>query len=220
MEVKLGILIDNIKNMKFITLLLFPVLISCTLFYSNKDKMQDMTVKNENYQNTEDSLIQWSVNYKLQWSDFVGKIDSLGEDRERSAVTWTLKKSTEWKLSKDSIEFNLICYFLRYNSWKKIETDELLKHEQGHFNLSEIHMRKLRKTFCEYESHDLQATVDFYYLEYSKMEENNRQSQDLYDKETNFSKNEVEQKKWSTKIENMLKETSNWADTKVIIKRY
>jgi hypothetical protein len=39
--------------------------------------------------------------------------------------------------------------FLKKFSWVKEQTDNLLRHEQGHFNLSEIYVRKLRKTFLD-----------------------------------------------------------------------
>jgi hypothetical protein len=198
-------------------LLVSIVSLSCGVVLDAKEIASTSFEKNYTHL---DSLILWSENYHLKWSDFLGKADYSGEFKDHQAVTWVKRKSTNWIINDSTISFDYFCYFDRYESWKKIETARLLSHEQGHFNLAEIYLRNLRKSLCEYKSYSLQETSNFFTDQGKLVRSELQKVHNLYDSETNFSKDSVAQKMWDQKIIDMLVDTKPWANTKVVIRRY
>jgi predicted secreted Zn-dependent protease len=109
------------------------------------------------------------------------------------------------------MEANVIAEFVPEKSWVKAEPSEnLLRHEQGHFDITEIYARKLRRHFernpqlCA----KGQAAVD---AEAKKIFAEWDATQDQYDLETNHSKNIPVQREWETRIQHDLKELELWA---------
>lgn len=111
-----------------------------------------------------------------------------------------------YKLShKDSLIIFIENLFVPKGSWVKTEhTNDsvLLKHEQGHFNLSEIYARKLATAFSSFHF------TNNYKQEIKQVatrvlnEQNKHQKQ--YDEETNYGENHIIQKIWNEKFENNL----------------
>jgi Bacterial protein of unknown function (DUF922) len=96
-------------------------------------------------------------------------------------------------------------------SIKEKQTPKLLKHEQGHFDISEIWARRLNKklqglcgrgkTVKEAED-DLKKEVDKLFDEHFK--DLDKMQKD-YDKETEGSRNDAKQTEWNKKISDLLK---------------
>ncbi|MBV6462357.1 MAG: hypothetical protein HJHJAOHD_02506 [Flavobacteriales bacterium] len=191
------------KRLIFLTYCFIFLVGSCAL------KKKQTTIVDDDY-------IPWTENYKLKWNDFNGNISNLPID----ALTVIIREVKQVGLSKSSININIFCYFDRNSSWKRYNVGKnLLEHEQLHFDLAEIFTRKLRKAYMEYISYDLNETAielkeirEKIYLEEKKMDE-------LYDQETNFSKNKEKQKEWEKKIKAMLKEYEQYANPYVEVKR-
>jgi hypothetical protein len=140
--------------------------------------------------------IYWNPNYKLKWGDFQGKIDSNSKDGavSRPGVKYHLS------VKEDSFTVNVACFFIKSKSWSKFkESDTLLMHEQGHFDIAELFARKLRKAFTEYKFNTQTVGNDINKLFILNKEE--RTAMDaLYDKETNHSQNRQQQLLWNIKI--------------------
>lgn len=151
---------------------------------------------------TGENKIYWSTE-PLTWSDFKGKPD-IGN--ENNAVT-DYNISVIPKLKKDSISFEVKCFFSTMSSWVKegTDTDLLLKHEQGHFDLAEIYARLLRKELLENKFFYRTIQEDFTKLQTASMDNCNKE-QVLYDRETNHSSNKERQLEWNRKFEKQLKE--------------
>jgi len=159
--------------------------------------------------------IAWSDSYKLSWADFQGKPDLLEVHLQKAETKTTIEVVT--KIRATTIEYEVVCYFERNQSWAKVDTSSaLLAHEQLHFDISEIYARKLREQLPELtfiSRDDLERQVRALYgdilLETVEF-------QHQYDLETEHSKNREQQKKWTEKIKAMLEDTNYYQATTVV----
>ncbi len=159
---------------------------------------------------TSDSL-NWEASRKLRWADFLGMPD---EHTIFGARTFT---ALRYKLYDNDTGCRVVvrCIFLKMMSWRsdKDTTTYALQHEQGHFDISELYARKLRKAFGEYHyvkrsvHHDVAAIFEQICAE--KTAFNN-----LYDKETIHSLNRVKQQEWIAKIAAVLDSLQEFAQNK------
>jgi hypothetical protein len=153
--------------------------------------------------------ILWTKDYQLQWKDFTGSTHP-GEGIQ----AWT-SSTIASEFEKDG-NFHIYCFFDKKKSWriKKEESDALLRHEQYHFNLTELYTRKIRKALKEKNikagSREFQKIFKEYFREGDK-------AQIKYDKDTKHSKTISEQSRWETEIDNELLELDEFGDTDVDI---
>lgn len=143
------------------------------------------------------------------WDDFKGK------KPHKSKFAAATASFIHYKLdrySEDSIDIKVYCLFIAKKSWKKSKnpTPYLLKHEQLHFDITELYTRKLRQSFNEYQlAHGGNSTSK---LKFSLISERNRRSwhhcQNKYDRQTKHSLRRAVQEKWNKKIADQLVEFS------------
>lgn len=147
---------------------------------------------------SDNKYIYWNKDRKLTWSDFKGK------PQKRFAAA-----STVYNLDKNIFEINSKTYevkidaiFYCFDSWKKTEwaNDDVLAHEQKHFDIVELYARKFRKrvketSYKNYNELKLKSDSIFKVIE-KEMDV----YQDLYDEETDGSMNGKKQREWQTKI--------------------
>jgi hypothetical protein len=113
--------------------------------------------------------------------------------------------------NSDGYSDSIIAVFYRAESWVKGRSESALIHEQGHFDISEIFARKLRKRLQEFVpkrgdlGHQLRSLYDEAESERDAME-------NLYDKETRHSVDVMGQERWNVRIRNELKELDKFAD--------
>ena len=154
-------------------------------------------------------LIDHDGNVQLSWRDFKAKPN---DGHSFHAVTdWGMVYSCS--LDGEILEFNLVCQFNKLASWVEEEeqTKWLLAHEQGHFDLAEIHTRRFRKAMLESRLvlETIEKTVQALYDKHFKA---CIKDQGLYDKETDHSQNEPLQKRWNNKIATDMKNLSRYSD--------
>src|SRR5438128_520567 len=98
-------------------------------------------------QNTPDS-VYWNKQRVLSWADFLGKPEN---EPIIGARTFT---SIRYKLLDYDTSCRVLvrCVFLPRESWTRTQhaTEYGLKHEQLHFDISELFARKLRQAYCNY----------------------------------------------------------------------
>lgn len=159
------------------------------------------------------NYVYWDTR-DVTWDDFKGRAPSR---TPYIAMTWSAIRfsfSGEGSVVNVSVE----TVFDPKQSWKKKDvTDYILNHEQGHFDLTEVHSRMLRKEiqeskFKKYESigTDLQKMFQKNYDLCGKM-------QDQYDKETDHSKKKEPQGEWDTKINYMLDSLAGWSTPEFVL---
>lgn len=145
---------------------------------------------------SESDTIYWSPCYKLKWDDFRGTPDT---SSQYSAVS---RPGIKYYLSanEDSFNVRVVCFFIKSQSWSKLKSsDTLLMHEQLHFDIAELFARKLRKVFAEYKFNYTTVAKDIDKLFLLNKQERSKMD-NLYDKETDFSRNRKQQLLWNKKI--------------------
>jgi hypothetical protein len=158
------------------------------------------------------NVLVWSSDFFLKWSDFNAESNTAAFEDSHSII----KYRHTWTVKSDKIESQIIFFieniqlsveFYPDLSWvRTLQTnDDLLKHEQGHFDLAELtkreNLEKLqnkfyqkqfptrgknedqRKQFAKEDSGKMIA------IEVYKLEEILSQRRQEYDEQTNFGQN-------------------------------
>ena len=107
---------------------------------------------------SEINVLVWSNDFFLRWSDFNAESNSASFEDSHSII----KYRHTWTISSDEIESQIIFFieniqlsveFYPVLSWVRTSetSDDLLKHEQGHFDLAELvkreNLKKLENKF-------------------------------------------------------------------------
>ncbi len=98
------------------------------------------------------------------------------------------------------IDFEVAAYFYPDKSWYRPETanEGILGHEQLHFDITELFAREMRYRLAQTKfTGNVKAEVKAIY---SQVNQDLTQFQERYDRETNFSRDSVQQKKWNNMI--------------------
>lgn len=155
----------------------------------------------------QEEVIPWSENRKLTWRDFKGtpNYNSVAAAITASGISYEFSASV--KGNQVFVDYKVNSYFYPQNSWynKEHGTLTVLKHEQLHFDITELHARKMRKilqntTFTTKVKKQIKRV-------YNNIIKELQQMQAQYDAETDHSRNAEAQQKWEAKIAIMMKET-------------
>ena len=154
--------------------------------------------------------IDWHTHEKLNYSDF--KAD---KKNSRGFAIATASSNFGYIVDEKNDEFEIDIYAQFYckESWwnPRIKMDDVLSHEQLHFDICELYGRKFYKAVLE-----LQKDGNFneYSVEklYDKMEMEFDKYQDLYDDETDHSTNGEMQRYWDEYIYQELDRLSEYAE--------
>ncbi len=143
-----------------------------------------------------DSTIVWKANQRLTWDDF----------RARPAETDPLHALTSSDLdvqiscTNDQFRIAVQAVFRPLESWSKNrESERLLRHEQTHFDLTEVHARLLRQVLlranltCEMARTALKPIVDAAFKRW-------QDEQDRYDQEANHGLDHPAQARWEADV--------------------
>ena len=149
----------------------------------------------------DEPTINWSPQLQLEWSDFQGRPV---KGTTVVAVTASgLSFGFSTKRTNDQLSdytFHVEAQFYPQKSWyiKARANANILSHERLHFDITELHARKFRKTISNTkftnninkEMEDIYASIN---RELTAM-------QNLYDEETDHSQNLEKQREWESKI--------------------
>ena len=172
----------------------FPSIV-CFILFCNVEKCGAQAID-------ADEIIE---NNKLRWSDFAGPIDETSKYWART--NWRVAYKYKAFFRKDTVTVDLIATpVLKATSWvlPDKKSDELLVHEQGHFDfglLVAAEFEKAIKSTVLLRS-DYSQKISFIF---NSIIGNVKQLEIQYDEETNHMKNKKEQLRWNTKISEMLK---------------
>ena len=152
------------------------------------------------------STILWRAQDKLTWKDFKAKVPVPSRAAATTASGVTYKYSAQRMSGELKVSFTVSTYFYPEKSWYNPSLCDslILSHEQLHFDISELYARKLKRKLdiTTFKHSSLKNEVKSIYKAVMK-ELNNYQN--LYDKETNFSRNIEEQLRWNKKIREALR---------------
>jgi hypothetical protein len=149
---------------------------------------------------SQSNLIEWNSGRKLNWSDFKASPDP---NSPNAALTNT-SINVEFGYSKQGLTYSIKCRFDKNKSWGRVKNNLVLSHEQGHFDIAEIHARKLNKELKEYKFNSRTVANDVNRI-YEKVMKQHHAAQQEYDEATDFSRKVEKQLEWLKKIEADLK---------------
>ncbi len=160
----------------------------------------------------EEEKIEWNENYKLSWEDFkANPIASNGYVASTSSgISFSYSFSHNEVEELLDLKVSVTSYFYPEKSWF-ITTDVssyILKHEQTHFDISELHARFLRKEIAETTfTKNIKEEIDAIY---NRIENNRRKMQHLFDSESDHSKNKVKELEWEAYVTQQIKRYERW----------
>jgi len=160
----------------------------------------------------QDIELSWNACEKLKWSDFKATPD---RSHPYAAITYS---GMSYGFSADvvngevSVDYKINCFFVSNKSWVKrryLGDVELLKHEQLHFDITELFTRKFRKELSTMNfSEKVKSEIK---VVYQRITNEKVSVQKQYDLETDHSKNEQAQKAWQLKIDSELQKLLEFA---------
>ena len=118
----------------------------------------------------------------------------------------------EWSADR-KLTHTIKCRFNKSLSWGRIKNDYILNHEQGHFDIAEIHARILHKALVEYSFNSKTVQNDVTKIYNDVMQEHTRLQQS-YDQQTNHSLDTARQAVWDRRIDSLLKELDKFSEYK------
>ncbi len=154
--------------------------------------------------------ITWSENQKLTWQDFKGEPVPSASFVASTNSGLSFQYSYTTKGDDVSVKYSVSSFFDPNSSWYKPSkvNDHILNHEQAHFDISELHARKLRKNldgkqFSKKAKSEVEAI-------YNQVEQQRRAMQTKFDAETDHSRNEEKELQWQKFIVKKLAEYESW----------
>jgi hypothetical protein len=153
-----------------------------------------------------DKIIPWMASRKLVWDDFKSE-----PKREGDAVASTSTSlGLSYQFKENKLSYTITCDFSKEKSWGSLKTDYILAHEQAHFDITEIHARKLYEALYNYEVNPTTVKADVAAI-YNQIVKEKEEMQRTYDKQTDHSRKRGKQVDWLDRIDQILLETEMFA---------
>ncbi|MFM2135921.1 MAG: hypothetical protein RL021_1321 [Bacteroidota bacterium] len=154
-----------------------------------------------------DDTLLWSPERKLLWSDFKGKAPQPTPYSAQSNCIYALATLQGFAADTMILTSVLSPCFTRKASWVEsgAEQDQLLSHEQLHFDLCELYARKFRQKLSTAVLSILQFDKEIQSL-FSENWSAYRSAQDRYDAETQHGTIAEKQTEWQAQVAKELSE--------------
>jgi hypothetical protein len=151
--------------------------------------------------------IPWSNNYRLKWSDFAGRVDSSSNWMAGCAASIYIKGFWDNGLPN----FSVSNFFIKGDAWTKDTTSAImLQHEQLHFDIAEIHARKIRRAVDLLRRKKVKD-IGAYSTEIRKLLQMRNETDSLYDEQTSHGTYGNQQIEWKQKILKELHSLNDYA---------
>lgn len=157
--------------------------------------------------------ICWKKDRRLTWDDFRGAIPNDAGEQTAAATYCGIGFETNTITSKNpELKINVYNTFYINNSWAKPEemNDEVLAHEQGHFDLCEIYTRKLRERLSGLKV-NVNTMKPVLKNIYNQLQKEYRDRQEAYENETSHGIKTQQQRNWQKRLEKELVDTEKWS---------
>ena len=150
---------------------------------------------------TEDNLIYWKESERLKWSDFIGPANT---KTSMQALTFSSVKVSSHSEGNEIIA-DVVCFFDKNKSWTKDTTHALLlKHEQLHFDITELHARIIRQKISLIKEKDPKKKLEAISKTVQSVMNDCRAEQDKYDEQTQHGILEAKQDEWVASVKKRL----------------
>lgn len=154
----------------------------------------------------EDESIPWRTERRLIWDDFLCSPQKQGD----AVASTSTSLGISYQVKNGELKYSITCNFSKKKSWGLLKTDYILAHEQAHFDVTEIHARKLYEALYNYQFNPDTFKKDIAEI-YQRIVKEKEAMQDAYDGETDHSRRKAIQYRWLEKIDAMLQETEMFA---------
>lgn len=151
-------------------------------------------------------FIDWKANRKLTWEDFQARPVN---NSDNAALT-SSNINFQYGYGSNGFHYSISCRFDKSRSWVRVKSDYILAHEQGHFDIAELHARLLNQALSTYRYQEKTVDDDISRL-YDGIMKQHHDMQQLYDAETDHSRNTRKQTEWLHSIHENLKRTQAFA---------
>ena len=154
--------------------------------------------------------IQWQEDRQLTWEDFKGVPANAGTFVASTNSGISFSYSIGNRNGEYRFDYTVRSNFYPNQSWYLPESasEYILKHEQTHFDISELHARILRKRLAEVvPSENVKAEVDYIYAE---IEKERRAMQSAYDEQSDHSKIREAEYQWWEYVAAELQRYASW----------
>ncbi len=159
----------------------------------------------------------WVPGYELTWDHFQGKPDA---DSKYAALTKIDMSIRQGPLeSADAIELIISTELMTDGSWVKPQNrnQQILVHEQGHFDIAEYHARRLRKELLETAPINAESLNEDVDRVFDRIFKEKQMMQRDYERETDHSLVRDKQLEWQKRIAFLLDSLSDHSDHSVIL---
>lgn len=188
------------------------VLISLLLVFSSLLSFSQRSPLAPNIRKLKNDTIIWKTDSLLRPEDFKAKPKSNGPLGLSYVgyLCYTNEANGELILNVEAI-------FVKSKSYIVKNTEYVLKHEQIHFDIAELHARRLRKRIDEVDFKKIKSVQnEINKLQDKTVKEYNKEQAD-YDKDTEHGLNAAKQKVWNEKIQAAIKELDKYSSLTVDI---
>lgn len=160
------------------------------------------------------NLILWKEDTKLTWDDFQQKPPREGTHAHTLAMAGCQVIYSYNHVKGKVPDFKVQAYFVKDNSWTRTDREDILRHEQLHFDITELYARKIRKGI-EADRKKGITNVKIYEKKISSLLDEMHQNQLRYDRETHLmdedkTKSIQAQKVWIDSIAIELNKLDNY----------
>ncbi len=162
------------------------------------------------FSSSDEEKVEWSEDYKLSWSDFKGEPNRNSGYVASTNSGISFSYSYGFKYDELVLDYEVKSNFYPNLSWylPSIVTENTLKHEQTHFDISEIHARILRKRISETQfTKKVETEIESLY---NSVETERRAMQNQFDEETDHSNIKDKEIAWERFVAQQLKELNDW----------
>ena len=159
------------------------------------------------FSQNETDFIKWNADRKLVWNDF----EAVPMKNTDAAALTATHLGFSYNVINNKTYFTIECKFDKKKSWGLSKTQWILDHEQGHFDIAEIFTRKLFKSVAAYQFNKISFQSDLDSL-YKKIIREKELFQQLYDADTDHSRNKLKQEEWLKKIATDMNDLKSWAN--------
>ncbi len=149
------------------------------------------------------SIIEWSKERRLKWSDFKGTPDEEILAYALTAYKIEILPSDVLVDENNNIQnydlLTVVANFYSNHSWVHTKSDYLLTHEQLHFDIAALYAYKMKTEFRKLKKQKV-ANFDAYTKVYAELWAECRKTQATFDNETNHGQLIEENDRWIKKI--------------------
>ncbi len=159
-------------------------------------------------------MVEWNESQKISWEDYKGKITDTSKITSSCCGIYCIPQ-----VIGDSGIITIVAYFDRNKSWvsRKHSDSLLLIHEQGHFDLTEVYARKLRKKISSIRPAEENFSAEIKKF-YSWAWDDLQKQHAAYDKATDHGAIDFAQRTWDKYIDEHLNLYKNFSSSEVRIR--